>query len=130
MLPKPRFSKPILWDAAFLLTVGSFLLTAEFFCLQLRLGALFAYNLGFFCLQFELLCQQLSFFAYNRKECLRSISTDCKQRSSTVSKKAPNASKKASPLLICHSAASTKLEWPHCGGGGGVNTGRFGKIVF
>ena len=32
-------------------------------------------------------CLQLSFFAYSGKMCLRSTSTDCKQRSSTVSKK-------------------------------------------
>ena len=36
---------------------------------------------AFFCLQFELS------FAYNGKVCLRSTSTDCKQRSPTVSKK-------------------------------------------
>ena len=33
-------------DATFWLRIGSFLLTAELFCLQLCLGAFFAYNLG------------------------------------------------------------------------------------
>ena len=70
------------FDAVFLLGIGSFLLTAEFFLLlSVVFGSFFVYNLSVFCLQ-------LSFFAYSRKVCLRSTSTDCKQRSSTVSKKA------------------------------------------
>ena len=64
------------------------MLTAEFFCLQLCLGALLL-TIRAFYLQFELFCLQLSFFAYGGKVYLRSTSTDCKQRSSTVSKKAP-----------------------------------------
>ena len=74
-------------DAAFLLTVGSFLLTAErfayscvweLFCLQF-LSFLLPVRASFF--QFELFCSQLSFFAYNGQVCLRNTSTDCKQRS-------------------------------------------------
>ena len=62
----------------------------ELFCLQFEL----------FYLQFELLCLQLFFFAsYSGKVCLRSTSTDCKERSSTVSKKALTVSRKASPVL-------------------------------
>ena len=65
-------------DAAFLLlTAGSFLLTTELFLLT------------------DL---QLEFFACNGKGPLISTSTDCKQRSSTVSKKTPTISKKASPF--------------------------------
>ena len=38
------------------------------------------------------------FLAYSGKALLRSTVMDCKQRSSTVSNKAPTVSKKASPL--------------------------------
>ena len=58
----------------------------QLFCLQLCLGTLGAAS----CLQFELFCLQLSFFAYNLKVRLRSTSTGCKQRSSTVSKTGSN----------------------------------------
>ena len=51
----------------------------ELFCLQSEF--FFAYNSSFFA-------YSLSFFAYSGKVCLRSTSTDCKQRSSTVSKEA------------------------------------------
>ena len=44
-------------DAAFLLTIGSFLLTAELLCLQSCLGA--------FCLQFDFFAYNSSFFAYS-----------------------------------------------------------------
>ena len=50
--------------------------------------------------QFELFCLQLSFFAYSGKARLRSTSTDCKHRSSTVGKKARAVSKKASAIII------------------------------
>ena len=43
-----------------------------------------------------------SFFAYNGKVRLIGTAVDCKQRSSTVSRKAPTVSKKASPLAIGH----------------------------
>ena len=39
-------------DAAFLLTVGSFLLTVKLFYLQLTILAFFSYNWSFFHLQF------------------------------------------------------------------------------
>ena len=76
-------------DAAFLLTVGGILLTAEHLCLQLCFGT-FWLTIGAFLLTVELLCLQWE---------LRLISTsiDCKQRSSSASRKAPIASKKASP---------------------------------
>ena len=87
-----------LLDAAFLLAVGSFLLTVELFYLQLRilsflltLGALLLTVLAF------LLTIEAS-FAYSGKVCLIRALRDCKQRSLTVSKKAPTVSKKASPL--------------------------------
>ena len=75
-------------DAAFLLTIGSFLLTIEFPCLHLcfltfllSIGAFFIYSWSFFfCIQLDLCCFQLE------NVCLRSTPTDCKQRNSTVSK--------------------------------------------
>ena len=56
----------------------------ELFCLQFELV----------CLQLELFRLQLSFFTYSGKVRLINTLTDCKQRSSTVSKKAPTVSKK------------------------------------
>ena len=44
-------------DATVLFTIGSFLLTVELLCLQLRSGA--------FSLTTELLCLQFNLFAYN-----------------------------------------------------------------
>ena len=62
----------------FRITVGSFLLAAEFFLLTLLFGR------GVFCLQFEFSYLQFEFFclffAYSGKVSLRSTSTDCKQR--------------------------------------------------
>ena len=79
----------------------------QLLCLQLEASCLqlsfFAYNCVWelFCLsfysQFELFCIQLSFFAHNGKVFLRSSSADCKQRSSTVSEKAPTVGKTAPP---------------------------------
>ena len=84
-------------DAAFLLTVGSFLLAVELFYLQLTIrafllivGACLLTILAFFVYNW-------SFFAYNWKVCLIRALRDCKQRSLTVSEKAPIVSKKASP---------------------------------
>ena len=71
----------------FVLTVGSFLVTVELLCLQLCFGAFL--HLEFFTYSWSFFCLQLSFFAYSRKRRLISTSMDCKQRSSTVSKKAP-----------------------------------------
>ena len=65
-------------DAAFLLTIGSFLLTAELFCLQLCFGALLL-AIEAFLLTVRAFCLQLSFFAYNGRVCLKSTSTDCER---------------------------------------------------
>ena len=83
------------------------------FCLQLEASCLqwsfFTYSdswehfwlqFELFKLHFELLCLQLSLFAYSGKVCLRSTSVHCKQRSSTVSKKPPTVTKKASPICF------------------------------
>ena len=52
---------PIAKDAVFLLTVGSFLLTVEPFCLQLTV-LVFYLQLEPFCLQFRFFYLQLEFF--------------------------------------------------------------------
>ena len=102
-------SKNVL-DAAFLLTVGSFLLTVELFYLQsiivasiLTVGALLLTVLAFF-LQLEHFCLQWE-SASNKG--LR----DCKQRSLTVSKKAPTVSKKTSPKTFLGRGFSPNLRY-------------------
>ena len=63
---------------------GAFLLTIDNF-------SYFPYNWSFFT-------YNLSLFAYNEKVRLISALRDCKQRTLTVSKKAPTVSKEASPF--------------------------------
>ena len=75
-----------LMDAAFSLTVGSFLLAVELFYLQLSILA-FLLTLEMFCLQLELFYLRL---AYSGKVRLIRALRDCKQRSLTVSKKNSN----------------------------------------
>ena len=84
----------------FLLAVGSFLLTAELLFFAYKCAwELICLLFEFLTLQFLLFCSQLNFFAYSGEVCLRSTPTDCKQRSSTVSKKSPTVSNNASPIL-------------------------------
>ena len=94
-------------------------LSDAIFCLQLQasclqvsfylLGSFFAYNLSFY-LQVELkFCLQLSCVAYSGKVCLRSSSRDCKQRSLTVSQKAPTVKKNA-PFLSWESEIERDRE--------------------
>ena len=78
-------------DAAFLLTVGSFLLTVELFDLQLTI-LVFCLQLEFFLLTaLAFLLTSGIFFAYGGKVRLIRALRECKQRSLTVSKKAPTA---------------------------------------
>ena len=84
----------------FCLQLEAFLLTMELFYLQLTIlaclltvGAFFAYNFSFFAYSW-------SFLAYSGKVRLIRALRDCKQRGSTVSKKAPTVSKKASPQIL------------------------------
>ena len=95
-------SRAINLDVAFLLTVGSFLLTVEPFYIQLPILD-FYLQLEFVCLQLWLFTYSWSFFAYSGKVRLIRAVRDCKQRSSTVSKKAPTVSKKASPSIFSRS---------------------------
>ena len=69
---------------------GASLLTVDNF-------SFFAYNWSFFAYNFSFLTHNWSFFAYSWKARLIRALRDCKQRSLTVSKKAPTVSKKASP---------------------------------
>ena len=69
---------------------GAFLLTVDNF-------SFFAYSWSFFAHSFSFFTYSWSFFAYNGKVRLMRALRGCKQRSSTVSKKAPTVSKKASP---------------------------------
>ena len=72
---------------------GAFLLTVHNFCF-------FAYSWSFFTYSFSFFTCNWSFFAYSGKVRLIRALRDCLQRSSTVSKKAPTVSEKASPNAI------------------------------
>ena len=72
---------------------GAFLLTVDNF-------SFFAYSWSFFAYSFSFLTYSWSFFAYSGKMHLIRALRDCKQRSLTVSKKAPTVSKKASPQKL------------------------------
>ena len=91
---------------SFCLQLESFLLTAKLFYLQLSLGV-FSLQVAHSYLCLELLYLQLELFAYNGKVPLRDTLTDCKQRSSTVSKKAPPVSERASPFVLSPKAMQT-----------------------
>ena len=69
----------------------------SFFYLQLTIFSLFTYNWSFLLTVLAFLLT-VGFFAYNGKVHLIRALRDCKQRSLTVSKKAPTASKQTSPL--------------------------------
>ena len=87
-------------DAAFLLTVGSFLLTVELFYLQSTILAILLTVRAFLLTNLAFLLTIGVFFAYGGKMRLLRALRDCKQRSLTVSKKAPTVSKKAWPLFF------------------------------
>ena len=90
-------------DAAFLLTVGSFLLTVELFYLQLSILAFLLTNGCFIAYSFSFFTYGWSFLAYSGKVRLIRTLRDCKQRSLTVSKRAPTVGNKASPFAkICN----------------------------
>ena len=101
------------WDAAFLLTVGSFLLTVELFYSQLTI-LVFLLTVGAFLLTvLASLTYSWSFFAYSGKVRLIRALRDCKQRSLTVSKKAPTVSKKAFPFFLAFSRRPRKKRTGH-----------------
>ena len=69
---------------------GALLLTVDNF-------SFFTYSWSFFAYSFSFFTYSWSFLAYSGKVRLIRALRDCKQRSLTVSKKAPTVSKKASP---------------------------------
>ena len=71
------------YSGAFLLAVGNF--------------GFFTYSWSFFAYSFSFFAYNWSFLAYSGKLRLTRALRDCKQRSLTVSKKAPTVSKKTSP---------------------------------
>ena len=74
-------------------SVAFFLLTVDNF-------SFFAYSWSFVAYSFSFFTYSWSFFAYNGKvRPIRAV-RDCKQRSLTVSKKAPTVSKKAPPVFF------------------------------
>ena len=81
----------------FLLTVGSFLLTVELFYLQLTILAFLLTPGAFLLTVLASLLTIGAFFDYSGKVRLIRAWRDCKQRSLTVSKKAPTVSKKSFP---------------------------------
>ena len=81
---------------------GAFLLTIDNF-------SFFTYSWSFFAYNFSFFTYSWSFPAYSGKVRLIRALRDCKQRSSTVSKKAPTVSKKASPLFISRDACSDSI---------------------
>ena len=88
-------------DAAFLLTVGSFLLTVGLSYLQLTILA-FLLTVGAFLLTVLafLLAVGAFLLTVGKVHLIRAL-RDCKQRSLTVSKKAPTVNKKkTSPLVL------------------------------
>ena len=93
----------------FLLTVGSFLLTVELFYLQLTILA-FLLTIGAFWLTASAFLLTVgAFFAYSGKVRPIRALRDCKQRSLTVSKKAPTVSKTASPRRKWHSERGSEM---------------------
>ena len=85
-------------DAAFLLTIGSFLLAVELFLLTIDNCSFLTYSWSCILTALASLLTVGAFFAYSGKVHLRRALRDCKQRSLTVSKAAPTVSKKASPF--------------------------------
>ena len=97
------FVEHLVVDAAFLLTVGSWKLPAYSgaFLLTVDNLSFFTYSWSLFTYSFSFSTYSWSFFAYSGKVRLIKALRDCKPRSSTVSKKAPTVSEKASPFG-CH----------------------------
>ena len=81
----------------------SFLLTVDNF-------SFLTHNWSFFAYSFSFLTYSWSFFAYSGKVRLIRALRDCKQRSLTVSKKAPPVSKKASPVFVADGSPDDKTS--------------------
>ena len=111
------------WMRLFLLTHGSFLLTVERFLLTIDHFSFSTYNWSFLAYSFSFLTysNSWSFFAYSWKVRQIKVLRDCKQRSLTVSKKAPTVSKKLPPKAILSNSAkwwfSLRMIWGFWGPG-------------
>ena len=94
------------------LTVGSFLLTMELFTYSCVLGA-FLLTIGAFWLTALAFLLTIELFACGgRVHVIRTL-TNCKKRGSTVSRRAPTVSKKASPFLpTCFQNKSEQINEP------------------
>ena len=90
-----------------MLTVGSFLLTAELSYLQLTIS-FFTYSWSFIAYSFSVFAYSWSFFAYSGRVHLIRAKLNCKQKSLTASTKAPTVSKKASPVIFWEKARLCK----------------------
>ena len=84
---------------------GAFLLTIDNFSLFIYSWSSVAYSFSFFTYSW-------SFFAYSGKVRLIRALRDCKQRSLTVSKKAPTVSKKLLPFMARDSQRESGPEGP------------------
>ena len=82
----------------------SFLLTVVLFSLSTYSCSMYAHNWSPF------FTHSWNSFAWSGKVCLIRTSVDCQQRSSTVSKKNPTASKKTSPLPMRVASCSPVLD--------------------
>ena len=102
-------------DATFLLTAGTFLLTVAFLNLQLCLGAYLLTARTLLLTAGAFFASRWSSVAYSGKVVLISSSTDCKQRSSTVSNKAPTVSEKLPPIFCCMTTKATARFKPEFG---------------
>ena len=92
-LYRKYFSAAIIWGCGFF--AYSWKLPAYSGAFLLTVG-----NFSFFAYSFSFLTYKWSFFAYSGKVRLIKALRDCKQRSLTVSKKAPTVSKKASLIIL------------------------------
>ena len=101
-LPKAhcrRIGANNLWMRLFGLQLEASCLQWSFFTYS-RQFSFFTHSWSFFAYSFSFFTYSWSFFAYSGKVRLIRASRDCKQRSLTVSKKAPTVSKKASPIIF------------------------------
>ena len=78
------------------------------FCLQLEAFSLFTYSWSFFAYNFSFFTYNWSFFAYSGKVRLIRALRDRKQRSLTVSNKAPTVSKRGGKITQKSTANSNQ----------------------
>ena len=92
---------PFFNGCGFLLTIGKLPSYSGAFWLTIDNLSFFTYNWSFFAYSFSFFSYNWSFFAYSGKVSLISALRDCKQRSSTVSKKTPPPSERGCRTSSC-----------------------------